>query len=122
MVAQRHVPGAWFIDAKASLERDGGGPDALVDRCIRRRHDPRCTYQSGSLGGLSRRVPVLEWSRRYLVSLLPFDVFADFFKEMPMRTAMRWLLSAALIVTAAPAMGQAPLNFNDLVGKWNLMY
>ena len=123
MVAQRNVPGAWFIDNKASLDRDGGGPMALVDRCIRRRHDPRCTYQSGGLGGrLSRRVPVLEWSRRYLVSLLPFDVFEDFNKEIPMRTAMRWLLSAALVVTAVSAMAQAPLNFNDLVGKWNLMY
>ena len=39
-----------------------------------------------------------------------------------MRTAMRWLLSAALVVTAVSAMAQAPLNFNDLVGKWNLMY
>ena len=39
-----------------------------------------------------------------------------------MRTAMRWLLSAALAVTAAPAIAQAPLNFNDLVGVWNLMY
>ena len=39
-----------------------------------------------------------------------------------MRPAMRWLLSAALAVTAAPAMAQAPLNFNDLVGVWNLMY
>ena len=39
-----------------------------------------------------------------------------------MRTAMRWLLSAALTVTAAPAIAQAPLNFNDLVGVWNLMY
>ena len=39
-----------------------------------------------------------------------------------MRTAMRWLLSAALVVTAAPAMAQAPLNFNGLVGVWNLMY
>ncbi len=38
-----------------------------------------------------------------------------------MKTAMRWLLSAALM-TAAPAMAQAPLNFNDLVGVWNLMY
>ena len=37
-------------------------------------------------------------------------------------TAMRWLLLAALVVTAAPAMAQAPLNFNDLVGKWDLMY
>jgi hypothetical protein len=35
---------------------------------------------------------------------------------------MRWLLSAALIVTAAPAMAQAPLNFDNLVGTWNLMY
>ena len=39
-----------------------------------------------------------------------------------MRTAMRWLLLAALVATAAPAMAQAPLNFNDLVGKWDLMY
>ena len=39
-----------------------------------------------------------------------------------MRTAVRWLLSAALFMTAAPAMAQAPLNFNDLVGAWNLMY
>lgn len=39
-----------------------------------------------------------------------------------MRTAMRWLLLAAVTVTAAPAMAQAPLNFNDLVGVWNLMY
>ena len=39
-----------------------------------------------------------------------------------MRFAMRWLLTAALLVTAAPAMAQAPLNFNDLVGKWDLMY
>jgi len=35
---------------------------------------------------------------------------------------MRWLLLVALVVTAAPAMAQAPLNFNDLVGKWDLMY
>jgi hypothetical protein len=35
---------------------------------------------------------------------------------------MRWLLLAALAVTAAPAMAQTALNFNDLVGKWNLMY
>jgi len=39
-----------------------------------------------------------------------------------MKTAMGWLLSAALAVTAAPAMAQAALNFNDLVGAWNLMY
>jgi hypothetical protein len=39
-----------------------------------------------------------------------------------MRPALRWLLSAALVVTAAPAVAQAPLNFNDLVGVWNLMY
>ena len=39
-----------------------------------------------------------------------------------MRTAMRWLLLAALAVTATPAIAQAPLNFNDLVGVWNLMY
>ena len=37
-----------------------------------------------------------------------------------MGIAMRWLLSAALALMAAVA--QAPLNFNDLVGKWNLMY
>jgi hypothetical protein len=42
--------------------------------------------------------------------------------EDPMRTALRWLLLAALVVTAAPAMAQAPLDFNDLVGVWNLMY
>ena len=39
-----------------------------------------------------------------------------------MRTAVRWLLSAALAVAATPTMAQAPLNFNDLVGVWNLMY
>lgn len=39
-----------------------------------------------------------------------------------MRTVMRWLLSAALAVTAATAAAQAPLNFNSLVGAWNLMY
>ena len=39
-----------------------------------------------------------------------------------MRTVLRWLLLAALIVTAAPAMAQAPLNFDSLVGTWNLMY
>ena len=39
-----------------------------------------------------------------------------------MRTAVRWLLSAALAVAVAPVMAQAVLNFNDLVGKWNLMY
>src|SRR6185436_4004647 len=39
-----------------------------------------------------------------------------------MKTAIRWLLLAALAVTAAPAMAQTALNFNDLVGKWNLMY
>ena len=39
-----------------------------------------------------------------------------------MRTAVRWLVLAAVTVTAAPAMAQAPLNFNDLVGVWNLMY
>ena len=39
-----------------------------------------------------------------------------------MRTAMRWLLLVALAVTAAPAMAQAQLNFNDLIGKWDLMY
>jgi len=39
-----------------------------------------------------------------------------------MITAMRWLLSAAVAVTTAPAMAQAALNFNDLVGAWNLMY
>ena len=39
-----------------------------------------------------------------------------------MRTAMRWLLAAALLVTATQAMAQATLNFNDLIGVWNLMY
>ena len=39
-----------------------------------------------------------------------------------MKPARRWLLSAALVMTAAPALAQAPLNFNDLVGVWNLMY
>jgi hypothetical protein len=39
-----------------------------------------------------------------------------------MKTAMRWLLLAGLVMTAAPALAQAPLNFNDLVGNWNLMY
>src|SRR5262245_64815257 len=39
-----------------------------------------------------------------------------------MRTATKWLLSAALVVAAAPATAQTPLNFNDLVGVWNLMY
>ena len=39
-----------------------------------------------------------------------------------MRTAMGWLLSAAVAVTAAPAMAQAQLNFNDLVGVWSLAY
>jgi hypothetical protein len=39
-----------------------------------------------------------------------------------MKTAMRWLLLAALAVTAAPTIAQAPLNFNDLLGVWNLMY
>ena len=39
-----------------------------------------------------------------------------------MRTAMRWLLLATLAVTAAPAMAQAPINFDNLVGVWNLMY
>jgi hypothetical protein len=28
----------------------------------------------------------------------------------------------AVAVTAAPAMAQAQLNFNDLIGKWDLMY
>ena len=39
-----------------------------------------------------------------------------------MRPVMRWLLTAELIVTSAPVVAQAPLNFNDLVGVWNLMY
>ena len=39
-----------------------------------------------------------------------------------MRPAMRWLLSAALAVTTASAAAQAPLDFNNLVGVWNLMY
>jgi hypothetical protein len=47
---------------------------------------------------------------------------ADVRKEVPMRTAMRWLLSATFAVTAATAVAQAPLDFNSLVGVWNLMY
>ena len=40
-----------------------------------------------------------------------------------MRRALGRLFSAvALIITAAAAAAHAPLNFNDLVGKWNLMY
>src|SRR5215831_19174267 len=41
-----------------------------------------------------------------------------------MTIAKRWLLLVALTVTAvsAMAMAQAKLNFNDLVGVWNLMY
>ena len=40
-----------------------------------------------------------------------------------MRTTMRSLLIAAVLaLTAAPVMAQAALNFNDLVGKWSLMY
>ena len=39
-----------------------------------------------------------------------------------MKPAMQWLLSATLAVTAASVVAQAPLNFNDLVGKWDLMY
>ena len=39
-----------------------------------------------------------------------------------MRIALRWLLSAALLSAAVPAIAQAALNFNDLVGVWNLMY
>ena len=39
-----------------------------------------------------------------------------------MKIAMRWLISAALAVTAATVMAQAALNFIDLVGQWNLMY
>ena len=39
-----------------------------------------------------------------------------------MRTGRRWLLAAALAVAAVPAMAQAALNFNDLVGVWNLTY
>ena len=35
---------------------------------------------------------------------------------------MRWLLLIALAVTAAQALAQAQLNFNDLIGKWDLMY
>ena len=38
-----------------------------------------------------------------------------------MKTVMRWLLFS-LAVTAAPALAQAPLNFNDLLGVWNLAY
>ena len=39
-----------------------------------------------------------------------------------MRTATRWLLLAALTMTTTPALAQAPLKFDDLVGVWNLMY
>jgi hypothetical protein len=39
-----------------------------------------------------------------------------------MGNAMRWLLSVALAVTTTSVMAQAPLKFDDLVGKWNLMY
>jgi hypothetical protein len=39
-----------------------------------------------------------------------------------MRTAIKWLLWTVLVVAAAPAIAQTPLNFNDLVGVWNLMY
>jgi hypothetical protein len=39
-----------------------------------------------------------------------------------MRTAMRWQLLAAVAVTATSVMAQAALKFDDLVGKWNLMY
>ena len=39
-----------------------------------------------------------------------------------MRPAMQWLLSATLAVTAASVVAQTPLNFNDLVGVWNLTY
>jgi hypothetical protein len=35
---------------------------------------------------------------------------------------MRWLLLVALALTTAPAMAQAQLNLNDLIGKWDLMY
>jgi hypothetical protein len=35
---------------------------------------------------------------------------------------MRWLLAAAVTVTAAPLMAQAALDFNALVGVWNLAY
>src|SRR5262245_14332362 len=38
-----------------------------------------------------------------------------------MRTAIKWLLLTALVVAATPAIAQT-LNFNDLVGVWNLMY
>ena len=39
-----------------------------------------------------------------------------------MRHAMGWLFTAILAVTATSVAAQAPLNFNDLVGVWNLMY
>ena len=40
-----------------------------------------------------------------------------------MRPAMGRLFSVVvLVITAASASSQATLNFNDLVGKWNLMY
>jgi hypothetical protein len=46
-----------------------------------------------------------------------------FKKEVPMKTALRWLLSVALgVATASLVMAQTPLNFNDLIGVWNLMY
>ena len=40
-----------------------------------------------------------------------------------MRPALGWLFSAiVLVVGAAPASAQAPLNFDNLVGVWNLTY
>jgi signal peptidase I len=39
-----------------------------------------------------------------------------------MKTVLRWLLVAAVTVSALPLMAQAALNFNDLVGVWNLTY
>jgi hypothetical protein len=39
-----------------------------------------------------------------------------------MKIAMRCLLSAALAMAVMPVRAQAPLNFNDLVGVWNLTY
>ncbi len=39
-----------------------------------------------------------------------------------MKIAMRWLLSAAFVLAAAPALAQAALNFDNLLGVWNLAY
>ena len=39
-----------------------------------------------------------------------------------MRIVMRTLLAAALVVSAASVIAQTALNFNDLVGVWNMTY